>query len=167
MIPAENVIDAINVTTVATCIDWLKCCISCGCYFCGLPSSECSGYWFQKGPNYFGFDCSSDCQGNGIADAYEIATNLAADCNHNGVPDSCEVLSGGELDINGDGVPDSCQCIADVSGDNAVNGSDLGLLLTDWGPVSEPRPRADLNADGVVNGADLGIVLQHWGSCPN
>jgi len=36
MIPAENVIDAINVTTVATCIDWLKCCISCGCYFCGF-----------------------------------------------------------------------------------------------------------------------------------
>lgn len=33
---SEDVIDAINVTQQATCIDWLKCCMTCGCYFCGF-----------------------------------------------------------------------------------------------------------------------------------
>jgi len=36
MIPSENVIDAINVTTKPTCLDWCKCCITCGCFFCGF-----------------------------------------------------------------------------------------------------------------------------------
>jgi hypothetical protein len=32
----EGVIEAINVTHQASIIDWLKCCITCGCYFCGF-----------------------------------------------------------------------------------------------------------------------------------
>jgi uncharacterized protein (DUF2141 family) len=48
---------------------------------------------------------------------------------------------------------------ADLNGDGAVNGADLGILLAGWG---SPGP-ADLNGDGTVNGADLGILLASWG----
>jgi hypothetical protein len=50
---------------------------------------------------------------------------------------------------------------ADLNGDGVVNGSDVGLLLAEWGPC--PGCPADLNGDGVVNGADFGLLLSDWG----
>jgi hypothetical protein len=58
---------------------------------------------------------------------------------------------------------ESC-CLGDLNADSLVNGSDLGIILAFWGPVST-FPRADLNGDGFVSGADLGILLANWGSC--
>jgi hypothetical protein len=50
--------------------------------------------------------------------------------------------------------------VADVNLDGAVNGQDLGLLLSEWGTA---RPVfGDLNGDGAVNGSDLGILLSNW-----
>lgn len=52
---------------------------------------------------------------------------------------------------------------ADVSGDGAVGGADLAMVLGVWGPVADQSGRlCDLNLDGVVNGADLAIVLGAW-----
>jgi hypothetical protein len=48
----------------------------------------------------------------------------------------------------------------DVDGDAEVDGEDLGLLLSAWGPCAGCP--ADLNGDGVVDGADLGILLASW-----
>lgn len=56
------------------------------------------------------------------------------------------------------------RCPADLSGDNSVNASDLGLLLTSWGLA--PAHPADLNGDGVVNASDLATLLTNWGACP-
>ncbi|HMN97568.1 MAG TPA: GC-type dockerin domain-anchored protein, partial [Phycisphaerales bacterium] len=53
-------------------------------------------------------------------------------------------------------------CPADLTGDGAVDGADLGLLLSSWGGTGS----ADLNNDGVVDGADLGLLLSGWGACP-
>ena len=50
---------------------------------------------------------------------------------------------------------------ADINDDGVVNGADLGLLLSAWGPCPPPCP-ADINGDGVVNGADLGLLLASW-----
>jgi hypothetical protein len=47
-----------------------------------------------------------------------------------------------------------------------VDGADLGIMLSDWGPVT-PTTVADLDRNGVVSGADLGILLGRWGPCPN
>lgn len=47
----------------------------------------------------------------------------------------------------------------DLDGDGRVDGTDLGLLLVDWG---SPLSDADLNGDGVVDGADLGILIGAW-----
>lgn len=48
---------------------------------------------------------------------------------------------------------------ADITGDGAVNGTDLLALLNAWGSA---EAAADLNSDGVVNGADLLILLNSW-----
>ena len=45
-----------------------------------------------------------------------------------------------------------------------VNGADLGILLSVWGPAPAGTA-ADLNGDGQVNGADLGLLLGAWGPC--
>lgn len=48
---------------------------------------------------------------------------------------------------------------ADLNGDGLVNGADLGLMLSSWGPCSGDPCPADLNGDGAVGGADLGLLL--------
>jgi len=54
-------------------------------------------------------------------------------------------------------------CVGDLDDDGDVGGSDLTLLLADWGLSSE---RADLDGNLVVDGTDLGILLGAWGVCP-
>ncbi len=53
-------------------------------------------------------------------------------------------------------------CIADLSGDGTVNGTDLGVLVGDWGTASAT---SDLDGDGTVSGIDLGMLLGSWGVC--
>jgi formylglycine-generating enzyme required for sulfatase activity len=53
-------------------------------------------------------------------------------------------------------------CLGDLNADRVVDGTDLGVLLGQWGGAGS----ADFNADGFVNGADLGLLLNGWGSCP-
>ena len=92
----------------------------------------------------------------------------SADCNGDGIVDYGQILDGTLSDVNDDGVPDSCQapCVpSDLNNDGAVDGSDLGALLSDWGPAAGQGTRADINGDGIVNGADLGTLLSNWGPC--
>jgi hypothetical protein len=53
-------------------------------------------------------------------------------------------------------------CTADISGDGAVDGADLGVLLSNWGQSGQ----GDLDGNGVIDGADLGSLLVAWGPCP-
>jgi hypothetical protein len=93
----------------------------------------------------------------------------SADCNSDGIVDYGQMLEGQLGDTNADGIPDICQqptCVdADIYRDFNVNGADLGIMLSQWGP-NTPLTESDLNNDGVVNGADLGILLSFWGACP-
>jgi len=52
-------------------------------------------------------------------------------------------------------------CVADFNADGVVDGADLGILLTSWGPSLD----RDLTGDGIVDGADLGVLLALWGEC--
>ncbi|MBM4363544.1 MAG: right-handed parallel beta-helix repeat-containing protein [Deltaproteobacteria bacterium] len=72
-----------------------------------------------------------------------------------------EQILGAYVDLGGNG---GCGigCPADLTGDAEVNGADLTVLLSAWGPLGGI---ADLNGDGVVNGADLAALLAAWGSC--
>ena len=62
-------------------------------------------------------------------------------------------------------------CPADLDGDLAVGGADLGLLLGAWGDLpdgdgDDVTPAVDIVPDGRVDGADLGVLLGSWGPCP-
>jgi len=93
----------------------------------------------------------------------------SADCNNDGIVDYGQILTGQLADLNGNGIPDVCEgptCRdADLFRDLNVNGADLGILLSQWGPNSQFTV-SDINKDGFVNGADLGILLSFWGACP-
>ncbi len=52
---------------------------------------------------------------------------------------------------------------ADLDGDGCVNASDLGVLLSGWGPDGTA---GDLDGDGGVDAADLGILIALWDGCP-
>jgi formylglycine-generating enzyme required for sulfatase activity len=61
----------------------------------------------------------------------------------------------------------TAQCAGDIFDDGLVNGGDLGVMLTYWGPTTESpaSQRCDLDANGIVDGGDLGVLLANWGAC--
>ncbi len=67
------------------------------------------------------------------------------------------------IDGGGNEITDLCGCIGDVNFDNAVNGTDLGVIFALWGSANQI---GDLNDDGDVGAPDLGILLASWGACP-
>ena len=96
----------------------------------------------------------------------------SADCNNDGIVDYGQILSGELADANGNGIPDCCEngtpchCPGDYNGDDAINGTDLAILLAYWGPVVPSTPSyVDLNGDHAVDGMDLAILLAAWGVC--
>ncbi len=52
-------------------------------------------------------------------------------------------------------------CPADLDLDGDISGTDLGLLLGNWGNAGT----GDLNGDNQVDGTDLGLLLGAWGPC--
>ncbi|MED5507524.1 MAG: di-heme oxidoredictase family protein [Planctomycetota bacterium] len=52
-------------------------------------------------------------------------------------------------------------CLSDLDGDRVVAGTDLAILIEDWGGSEH-----DLDGDGVVTGTDLTHLLSRWGDCP-
>ncbi|MBX3354824.1 MAG: hypothetical protein KF724_03895 [Phycisphaeraceae bacterium] len=68
-------------------------------------------------------------------------------------------------DLNGNGTPDVCEqgpppIPGDLNGDGFVNGSDLAIVLGNWGGGAGSP--GDANGDGVVDGADIALVLGNW-----
>jgi hypothetical protein len=126
---------------------------------CGV--ANIGGGGFVNGGGNIWNSCP-DCDGDGIPNLEEIIFG-ASDCNDNGLPDSCEIAQGSP-DINGNGVLDQCECPSDINASGSVDGGDLAILLSAWGPV-KPGHVADIVSDGIVNGADLAIMLGEWGVC--
>ena len=111
--------------------------------YCGNGEAAISGDVVELGP-VVGSDACIDCDGSGVIDVIEIAR-------------------GDLVDADGDGTVDLCEsCLGDIDGDGMVDGSDLGILLFEWGAGPSA---ADLDGDGQVSGSDLGILLFEWGFC--
>ena len=64
-------------------------------------------------------------------------------------------------------VPGTPPCVADIVTDGVVNGADLALVLTNWGPCASSTCVADIDRDGTVGASDLSIILASWGGCAN
>jgi hypothetical protein len=107
---------------------------------------------------------------DGYAFPFAIAAEWDADCNSDGVVDYGQILAGQLADANTNGIPDICEgptCRdADLFRNGVINGADLGILLSQWGPAPAGTV-SDINRDGQVNGADLGYLLNAWGPCTN
>jgi hypothetical protein len=105
---------------------------------------------------------------------WELAA-VASDCNGNGIWDACDIAAGELLDIDNNGIPDSCDVpdcffadIAPLHGDGEVNVLDLLHVITNWG-VCEPCYAicpGDTNDDCATNVVDLLAVINGWGACP-
>jgi len=59
-------------------------------------------------------------------------------------------------------------CPADFNNDGNVDGADLGVLISSWGPCAPPPAScvADITGNGTVDGGDLGLLIAAWGACP-
>ncbi len=58
--------------------------------------------------------------------------------------------------------PSAPACAPDFDGDGFVAGSDLAVILSNWGGSGS----GDLDGDNLVGGADLTTMLSAWGACP-
>ena len=57
-------------------------------------------------------------------------------------------------------------CDTDVSGDGVTDGTDLAVVLAQWGPCGDGSScEGDLNGDSDVSGPDLASLLAGWGPC--
>ncbi len=97
-----------------------------------------------------GLPSAGDCDGDGVADAVEIADGLLADCNHNGIPDRCEIASGAVEDLNHNGIPDTCEtAIADDCNRNGISDAyELSLGI------------GDVNGNGVLDDCENSAVTR-------
>jgi hypothetical protein len=100
---------------------------------------------------YFAVEWSADCNSDGVVDYGQILAGQLADANTNGIPDICEGPTCRDADLFRNGV---------------INGADLGILLSEWGPAYA-NTVSDINHDGRVDGSDLGFLLANWGPCQN
>ena len=69
-------------------------------------------------------------------------------------------------DAGGNRFEDECpaDCLGDVTGDGAVNVTDLLEVISAWGSAD---PNADFDEDGLVDADDVLILLSHFGeACP-
>jgi hypothetical protein len=59
----------------------------------------------------------ADCNGNGVADATDIADGTSADCNENLTPDECDLVIGLSEDCNDNDILDECDIAEGTSRD--------------------------------------------------
>ena len=94
--------------------------------------------------------CELDCDGDGLPDAYELASGFGFDCNVNGQLDNCDIASGQSPDGDGDGVPDECDpgFVITVAADGSGMFSDLQAAID----LSIPGSRIEVQP-GVYPGS--------------
>jgi hypothetical protein len=84
------------------------------------------------------------------------------DCNGNGVDDATDIADGTSNDVNADGIPDECQLTrlcADTNNDGFVTPADFNAWILNF---NNQNYRADQNADGLVTPADFNAWILNF-----
>jgi hypothetical protein len=124
-----------------------------------------NGIW---DPCQIASDPLSDCNGNGVIDACEGVGSIFEDCDSSGVGDECEIDAEPNRDCNGNGTLDACEswfqdCDSDGIDDACAVSEDSTLDGNMNGVPDSCECRCDLNGDELVNGVDLTALLAEWG----
>ena len=93
-------------------------------------------------------ECDVDCNGNLIADDFDIADGMSQDCNDNDVPDECDIADGTSQDCNANDVLDECDIANGFSQDCTANGVPDECDIADG---TSP----DCNSNGVPDECDI------------
>lgn len=83
------------------------------------------------------------------------------DCNGNGIDDAEDIAGGTSEDANGNGIPDECECLGDLDDDGFRNVTDFTLFADAYNSqIGDPNynPDGDLNGDGFINVTDFSIL---------
>lgn len=99
-------------------------------------------------------ECETDCDGNGLPDAYELLEGLASDCDGDGLLDRCAIAEGLSADVNLNGVPDECE--TDCNGNGLPDSYELSAgLAEDCDGNGVPDDcQADSDGDGFIDACD-------------
>ena len=62
---------------------------------------------------------------------------------------------------------DETTCLADLNGDQMIDGADLSQLLGFWGECLLETCSADIDDNGLIDGQDLAVLLGAWGPVPD
>ncbi len=84
---------------------------------------------------------AGDCDGNGIADAVDLAAGTLPDCDGNAIPDGCDIAIGNASDADGNGVPDVCDVQGTIPAVSQWGVVVLMLLVLTVGSVFFSRRR--------------------------
>lgn len=91
--------------------------------------------------------------------------DVSLDTDNDGVfdiADNCTLIANADQrDTDGDGYGNVCD--PDLNNDGLVNGSDVGIFMTQW---LTPEPDADFNGDGIVNGIDVSTLIERFLKSP-
>jgi enediyne biosynthesis protein E4 len=108
----------------------------------------------DSGPNFLG--TSEICAHFGLASA-RVIDEIAIDWPRGYHSVLTNVAVNQHLEIES-------PALCDLDGNGTVDGADLGLFLSVWGPLGASSDRkADFDNNGDVDGADLGVLLTSWG----
>ena len=149
-----------------------------------IATVDSSGNWLLSGVTYqmdLGIDYTGSLLGSGnlvttqtalvdVTGGIQVETGLL-------VADNLDIGTI-DIDVEDDSLPDGLNSLritvdpdfnnliytgpynlADLDGDGCVSGSDLTILLSNWGSCCQ----GDLDGNGVIGGADLTLLLSSWG----
>ena len=125
----------------------------------GSSTGAVSTFRLQNGDWLRGIDVVSPDVGFEAEFGWQVSLSgdralVGAPYDSNPIPQSGGAFLLEGLDSGCGGIP------GDLNGDGHVNGGDLGLMLSSFGPCDGCL--ADLNGDNIVNGGDLGLLLVAW-----
>jgi len=118
---------------------------------------------------------AEDCNGNAMADPWDISSGQSGDCNENRLPDECDIAHRVSQDLDGNGIPDECLCVPQVYGDIAPPDGDgiveLADVLCELDGYADftACPRGDIapcSGDGTIELADLLNLLAAYDQQP-